>query len=49
VRNRVAMQDSYMTQIWSDFDGNVRALLPLLDNEIRGTASLNNFVKHVFA
>lgn len=49
VRNRVAMQDSYMTQIWSDFDGNVRALLPLLDDEIRGTKSLSNFVKHVFA
>jgi len=48
VRNRVAMQDAYMKQIWDDFDGNVRALLPLLDNEIRGTKSLDNFVKHVF-
>jgi arsenite-transporting ATPase len=48
VRNRVAMQDSYMTQIWNDF-GNVRALLPLLDNEIRGTEALRKFVKYVFA
>jgi arsenite-transporting ATPase len=48
VRNRVAMQDSYMQQIWNDFDGNVRALLPLLDDEIRGTKALGNFVKHVF-
>ena len=48
VRNRVAMQDSYMTQIWNDFDGNVRALLPLLDDEIRGTEALGKFVKWVF-
>ena len=48
VRNRVAMQDSYMTQIWSDFGDGVRALLPLLDNEIRGTESLDKFMKWVF-
>jgi arsenite-transporting ATPase len=48
VRNRVAMQDSYMTQIWEDFGDGVRALLPLLDDEIRGTESLNKFVKWVF-
>ena len=48
VRNRVAMQDSYMTQIWSDFDGNVRALIPLLDNEVRGTAALGNVAQYVF-
>src|SRR5215471_12963469 len=33
VRNRVAMQDSYMQEIWRDFD-NVRAVVPLLDNEV---------------
>ena len=33
VRNRVAMQDGYMQEIWRDFD-NVRAVVPLLDNEI---------------
>lgn len=48
VRNRVSMQDSYMKQIWDDFDGNVRATLPLLENEIRGVDSLDKFVKHVF-
>ena len=48
VRNRVAMQDSYMDQIWKDFDGNVRAVIPLLDDEIRGTPSLDHFVKNVF-
>jgi arsenite-transporting ATPase len=49
VRNRVEMQDSYMEQIWSDFDGNVRALVPLLDNEVRGTAALDDVGKYVFA
>ena len=44
VRNRVSMQDSYMEQIWKDFDGNVRAVIPLLDDEIRGTQSLDHFV-----
>jgi arsenite-transporting ATPase len=48
VRNRVAMQDSYMDQIWNDFDGSVRAIIPLLDDEIRGTPSLDHFVKNVF-
>ena len=48
VRNRVAMQDSYMTQIWGDFDGNVRALIPLLDNEVRGSAALGNVAQYVF-
>jgi arsenite-transporting ATPase len=49
VRNRVAMQDAYMKQIWDDFNGNVRATLPLLENEIRGVDSLDKFVKYVFA
>ncbi|MBI3914027.1 MAG: ArsA family ATPase [Chloroflexi bacterium] len=49
VRNRVAMQDAYMTQIWNDFDGNVRAVIPLFDNEVRGTESLGMVAKHVFA
>jgi arsenite-transporting ATPase len=48
VRNRVAMQDAYMDQIWSDFDGNVRALVPLFDNEVRGTAALGNVAQYVF-
>ncbi len=48
VRNRVAMQDSYMDQIWSDFDGSVRAIVPLLDNEVRGTPALGNVAQYVF-
>ncbi len=48
VRNRVAMQDAYMTQIWNDFDGNVRSIVPLLDNEVRGTDALGNVAQYVF-
>lgn len=48
VRNRVAMQDSYMDQIWGDFDGSVRAIVPLLDNEVRGTSALGNVAQYVF-
>jgi hypothetical protein len=47
VRNRVAMQDSYMQEIWRDFD-NVRAVLPLFDDEVRGTASLKMVAQHAF-
>jgi len=48
VRNRVAMQDSYMQEIWRDFD-NVRAVVPLLDNEVRGTSALGTVASYVFA
>ncbi|MBZ5555487.1 MAG: arsenical pump-driving ATPase GET3 [Acidobacteriia bacterium] len=41
VKNRVKMQQSYMDEIWRDFDGSVRALIPLFDNEVRGVESLS--------
>ena len=47
VRNRVAMQDSYMQEIWRDFD-NVRAIIPLFDNEVRGTAALKMVADRAF-
>jgi arsenite-transporting ATPase len=47
VKNRVAMQDAYMEEIWRDFD-NVRAVLPLFDNEVRGTAALKMMAQHAF-
>ncbi len=47
VRNRVAMQDSYMEEIWRDFD-NVRAIIPLFDNEVRGTAALKMVAERAF-
>jgi len=40
VKNRVKMQQSYMGEIWRDFDGSVRALIPLFDNEVRGVEAL---------
>ena len=49
VKNRVAMQDDYMEQIWRDFDGNVRALIPLLDDEVRGTDALRKVEQYAFA
>lgn len=48
VRNRVAMQDEHMAEIWNDFDGNVRAIIPLLDDEVRGSAALTNVAQYVF-
>lgn len=48
VRNRVSMQDEHMAEIWKDFDGNVRAIVPLLDNEVRGSAALTNVAQYVF-
>ncbi len=48
VKNRVAMQDSYMEEIWRDFDGNVRAVIPLLDDEVRGTPALAKVANYAF-
>ena len=48
IKNRVAMQDSYMNEIWRDFD-NVRAVIPLLDDEVRGVESLGRLGGYVFA
>jgi arsenite-transporting ATPase len=48
VKNRVAMQDSYMKEIWRDFD-NVRAVLPLFDDEVRGTEALKMVAEQAFS
>jgi arsenite-transporting ATPase len=40
VRNRIAMQDGYLDEISTEFEGQVRAVLPLYDSEIRGIESL---------
>ncbi len=48
VRNRVAMQDGYMEQIWGDFGNGVRAIIPLFDDEVRGTTALANVAKYAF-
>ena len=47
IKTRVAMQDSYMEEIWRDFD-NVRAIIPLFDNEVRGVESLDKVAQYAF-
>jgi arsenite-transporting ATPase len=49
VRNRVAMQDQYMDQIWHTFDGQVRGVVPLFETEVRGIQMLERTAQHVFA
>jgi arsenite-transporting ATPase len=40
VKNRMAMQQDHMQTVWQKFDGQVRAVVPLFDNEIRGVEAL---------
>ena len=49
VKNRVEMQDTYMQEIWRDFDGAVRAIIPLFDDEVRGVAGLSRVLPYAFA
>ena len=48
VKNRVAMQDEHMETIWKEFDGQVRAILPLYETEIRGVPMLKRVAGHLF-
>lgn len=49
VRNRLAMQQHYMDEIWQTFDGMVRALVPLYETEVRGVDMLARTAEAVFA
>jgi arsenite/tail-anchored protein-transporting ATPase len=49
VRNRVAMQEGYLREIGDAFDGQVRAVVPLFDSDIRGVAMLGKAAKRLFA
>jgi arsenite-transporting ATPase len=49
VRNRMAMQSEYLDRIGEEFAGMVRGVLPLYDDEIRGTASLDRASADLFA
>ena len=40
VKNRVSMQADYMDEIWQTFEGGVRAIIPLFENEVRGVEML---------
>ena len=49
VRNRVAMQEGYLREIRDAFDGQVRAVLPLFDSDIRGVPMLIKAGERLFA
>ena len=49
VRHRVQMQDEHMEEIWDIFKDTVRAIVPLFDNEIKGTRGLNRMLEYLFA
>ena len=49
VRNRVAMQDNYMEEIKTTFAGMVRAVIPLLETEIRGVKMLERTAAMLFS
>ena len=48
VRNRVAMQERYMQEIWEKFDGMVRSTVPLYETEVRGVATLQRTAGSLF-
>lgn len=48
VRNRVAMQDRYMEEIWEKFDGMVRSIVPLYETEVRGVPMLQRLADSLF-
>ena len=48
VRNRLAMQDEHMETIWAKFDGQVRAIVPLFEDEVRGAPMLRRLAREVF-
>lgn len=49
VSNRVHMQEEYMNTIWEKFDGSVRALVPLFDQDVRGLAMLREAAQKLMA
>ncbi len=48
VANRVTMQQEHMGTIWEKFDGNVRAIVPLFDQEVRGVPMLRQAATALF-
>jgi arsenite/tail-anchored protein-transporting ATPase len=48
VRNRIAMQEGYLEEIRTTFDGQVRAVVPLFDSDIRGVPMLEKAGKALF-
>ena len=48
VRNRIDMQAGYLDQIREVFDGEVRAVVPLFDSDIRGVPALERAAGSLF-
>jgi arsenite/tail-anchored protein-transporting ATPase len=48
VRNRIEMQAGYLDQIRQQFDGEVRAVVPLMDSDIRGAPALERAAGALF-
>jgi len=48
VRNRLAMQDRYMEDVWNKFNGMVRSLVPLYETEVRGVPMLTRTADSLF-
>jgi arsenite/tail-anchored protein-transporting ATPase len=49
VQNRVAMQEGYLREIRDTFDGQVRAVVPLFDSDVRGVRMLTRAAEQLFA
>src|SRR5512138_2013868 len=49
VRNRVAMQARYMEDVWSQFEGRVRSIVPLYETEVRGMTMLGRMADSLFS
>jgi arsenite-transporting ATPase len=48
VRNRIAMQSAYLDEIGERFPGQVRAIVPLFDSDIRGVRSIDRATTAIF-
>ena len=49
VRSRIAMQDEHMAEIRSRFSERVRAVIPLFETEVKGSAMLERMATYLFA
>ena len=48
MRNRISMQSGYLDEIRQVFDGQVRAVVPLFDSDLRGVTSLDRAATALF-
>jgi arsenite-transporting ATPase len=48
VQNRIKMQEEHMAEIWKTFNGQVRAVAPLFETEVKGVKMLNRLMDHLF-